>query len=241
MGAFWPSKADLAATNNTTLQNPVSPDGTPVVGERYTVPARQGLAVRVGRGERVRVINTEGTQVVDAWAFNAADPGEFMSMPHVRAAINGIIPQPPAPLVSNKRQPILTFEEDTSPGVHDTLIAACDIWRYRGLGVEVYHDSCTDNLRLALKAIGFDCPEVPSPFNLFMNIPVGAGNSIDWLPPTSRPGDSVTFRADMDVIFVVSACPQDIIPINGEACVPTHAQLMVLAGTGKGTAADSQR
>ena len=55
-------------------------------------------------------------------------------------------------LVTNKRRPILTLVEDTSPGVHDTCMSACDIYRYRGLGCEEYHDSCTDNLYKGLQA-----------------------------------------------------------------------------------------
>nr|WP_211110221.1 urea carboxylase-associated family protein [Acuticoccus mangrovi] len=211
------------------MKHPVSLDGTPEIGKRYTVPARQGLAVRLKKGEQVRVINTHGTQVVDSWAFNAADPTEFMSMEHMRQGINGIIPKPGDGLMTNKRRPILTFLEDTSPGIHDTIIAACDIWRYRNLGVEGYHDSCTDNLRMALVAIGFPVAEVPSPFNLFMNIPVRPDHSIGWEPTVSKPGDSVTFRAEMDLVYAVSACPQDIVPINGAGLAPVDAHLEVLA------------
>lgn len=228
-GAFWPSAEDLASTGNTTLQSPVSADGTPELGRRYTIPARQGLAVRVAKGESVSVYNPHGTQVVDSWAFNAHDLCEFMSMEHMRAAAGRVIPRPGDGLASNKRRPILTFVEDTTPGIHDTIIAACDIWRYKGLGATQYHDSCTDNMRMAMRAIGVEAPEVPSPFNLFMNIPVGADWSIDWLPPTSKPGDHVTFRAELDVIYVVSCCPQDMIPINGAGMSPCEAEIEVTA------------
>lgn len=227
-GRFRPSPEDLASTGNRTLEAAVSPDGTPQAGRRYTIPARQGLAVRVTTGQRVVVTNTHGTQVVDSWAFDAGDPTEFMSMEHVRAAIGRIVPAPPDALVTNKRRPILTFVEDTSPGVHDTLVAACDTWRYRNLGIEAYHDSCDDNLRLALRAIGLDAPEVPCPFNLFMNIPLGVGGTLAFEPTVSRPGDAVTFRAEMDVVYVVSACPMDRTPINGPAMTPMDAHLTVM-------------
>lgn len=213
-GYFFPTREDLASTGNTTLDAPISADGAPELGRRYEIPARQGIAVKVKRGQTVKVINTHGTQVVDSWAFNADDFSEFMSMEHLRAGINGIFPKPGHGLNTNKRRPILTFVEDTSPGVHDTLMAACDIWRYVELGVTGYHDNCTDNLRMAMIAIGLEAPEVPSPFNLFMNIPVAAGGDAGWLPPASKPGDWVSFRAEMDCIYAVSACPQDIIPIN---------------------------
>ena len=226
-GPYFPTAAELAETGNTTLTSPVSPDGTPEPGRRYEVPARQGLAVRVRAGQSVTVINTHGTQVVDSWAFNAADLTEFMSMEHMRAAIERVFPRPGDRLNTNKRRPILTFTEDTTPGIHDTVIAACDIWRYRGFGITSYHDSCTDNLRLAMRAIGAEAPEVPSPFNLFMNIPIGPDGSIAWLPPTSRAGDHVTFRAEMDLIYAVSCCPQDQIPINGEGQMPMEAHIVV--------------
>ncbi len=223
-----PSREDLAATGNATLDNAVEPDGRPQKDRRYAIPARQGLALRLAAGERLRVINTHGTQVVDFWAFSAEDPGEFMSMEHLRAHIGSIFPRAPAEIVSNRRRPILLFVEDTSPGVHDTLIAACDVHRFRGLGVEGYHDNCTDNLVMALAAIGIAAHEIPSPFNLFMNIPVATDGAIAWEPPASRPGDAVTFEATMDVVVAFSACPQDIIPINGAACTPVEAHVEVL-------------
>jgi uncharacterized protein YcgI (DUF1989 family) len=208
---------------NATLGEPISADGTAVPGELYTVPARNGRAVRLNKGQVIRVINTHGSQVCDAWAFSAADLTEFMSMEHARAWIDRIIPAPGDPLVTNRRRPILTLLADTSPGVHDTLIAPCDLWRYRTLGVEGYHDSCADNLRLALKAIGLRTGEVPCALNLWMNIPVDAGSSaIEWLPPVSRAGDYVDLQAEMDCVFVMSACPQDIIAINANNPVEVH-------------------
>src|SRR4051812_30116708 len=133
------------------------------------IPARKGKAARVRRGETVRVINTKGQQVVDTWAFNAEDLREFMSMEHSRVSIGGIIPKIGSVLVTNKRRPILTVVEDTSGGVHDTLIAACDRYRYEGLGRTGYHDNCTDNLAAAVAELGLSPPEVPAPLNLLMN------------------------------------------------------------------------
>ena len=99
------------------------------------IPARQGKAVRVRKGQRVRVINSRGQQVVDTWAFNAGDTGEFMSMEHSRVAMGHIIPAVGDSLVTNRRRPILTLIEDNSGGIHDTLFAACDRWRYELLGL----------------------------------------------------------------------------------------------------------
>jgi uncharacterized protein len=192
------------------------------------IPARKGKAVRVKQGQKVKVINTKGEQVVDTWAFNAADMKEFMSMEHTRAGILRIIPKPGDRLLTNQRRPILTLVEDTSGGIHDTIIAACDRWRYEGLGCKEYHDNCTDNLAAGLKALGLEPPETPSPLNLFMNIPVLDGNAIAFRPPVSTPGSYVVLRAELDCILAFSACPQDMLPINGVNKKPTEAHFEVL-------------
>jgi len=192
------------------------------MSELVTIPARHGKAARLAKGQSIRIVNTHGNQVVDTWAFNAADLHEFMSMEHARAYIDRIRPKVGDPIASNRRRPILTLTEDTSPGVHDTLIAACDIWRYRYLGCKEYHRNCTDNLREAMAELGLVPPECPSPLNLWMNIPVVDNDGIQWLPPVSRPGDYVVLRAEMDCIVAMSACPQDMIPINGFNPVEAH-------------------
>jgi len=192
------------------------------------IPARQGKAARVFKGQTVKVINTKGQQVVDTWAFNADDLREFMSMEHSRVALGRIIPAIGDRLVTNRRRAILALVEDTSGGIHDTLFAACDRWRYELLGCTEYHDNCTDNLATALAALGLIPPETPAPLNLFMNIPVVDGNHVEMRPPVSRPGSHVALRAEMDCVIAFSACPQDLLPINGLAMRPTEAHFEVL-------------
>jgi uncharacterized protein YcgI (DUF1989 family) len=190
------------------------------------IPARRGKAVRVQRGQHVKVINTHGTQVVDTWAFNAEALHEFMSMEHTRPHIGHIMPKVGDHLYTNQRRPILTLIEDTSPGIHDTINAACDRYRYKFLGVEGYHDNCTDNLFAALAELGLTPPEVPSPLNLWMHIPVAADGSIDFKPTMARPGDYVLLRAELPVIMAFSACPQDILPINSTRPVEAHVEII---------------
>ena len=197
--------------------------GTGTAGKLVTIPARQGKAVVVPKGRSVKVINTHGSQVVDTWAFNADEPWEFMSMEHLRVSIGGIFPKVGDVLVTNKRRPILTLVEDTSPGIHDTLLAACDRHRYRLLGCEPGHENCTDNLHLALSKLGISAPETPSPLNLWMNIPVSADGAVDFQPPVSKPGDYVVLRAEMEAVVAFSACPQAKVPVNGKNCEPTEA------------------
>ena len=193
-----------------------------------TIPARKGKAAIVSRGQSVRVINTHGQQVVDTWAFRRDELTEFMSMEHSRTALGRIMPITGQSMVTNRRRPILTLAEDTSGGIHDTLLAACDRYRYELLGCEGFHDNCTDNLSAALVELGLTPPETPSPWNLFMNIPVGADGSVTFEPPVSKPGDYVTLLAEMDCVVVFSACPQDVVPINGVDCVPTEAHFQVI-------------
>jgi len=198
-----------------------------------TIPARGGKAAFLEAGQRIRVINTHGQQVVDTWAFNRADLKEFMSMEHSRTFLSRIMARVGDSMATNRRRPILTLLEDTTvegdtAGIHDTLLAACDRYRYELLGCEGYHDNCTDNLAAALAELGLTPPETPSPWNLFMNIPVAADGSVAFVAPVSKPGDYVTLRAEMDCIVAFSACPQDVVPINGVNCTPTEAHFQVL-------------
>ena len=191
------------------------------------IPARRGKAAIVAQGQIVTVINTHGEQVVDTWAFNRADLGEFMSNEHTRAHSLHLIPKPGDILRSNKRRPIMTLIEDTSGGIHDTLIAACDRHRYAFLGVEGHHDNCTDNLFAGMQELGLVPPEVPSPLNLFMNIPWTSDGALSFEAPRRLPGGYVRLRAEMDLVIAFSACPQDILPINGNAGKPVEAHFII--------------
>lgn len=195
--------------------------------EQHLIPARRGVAVRVKTGQIITVINTHGSQVVDTWAFSAADIAEFMSMEHSRGAMLRANPRVGDTLRSNRRRPMLTLIEDTSGGVHDTLIAACDRYRYEQLGHVGHHDNCTNNLAQALADLGLVATETPSPLNLFMNIPIGDGQSLSFEPPVSQPGSYVSLRAEMALVIAFSACPQDLVPINGTACIPTEAHFCI--------------
>lgn len=183
------------------------------------VPAGAGRAVLVHRGEQVRVVDVEGRQVGDVFAFAAEDVTEHLSASHTRTSVGRLFPRIGEQFVTNRRRPILTLAGDTSPGVHDMLIAACDSARYRALGA-TDHRSCAANLRAALAALGLSTPVTPQPVNVFMNIPVGADGQLRWLPAVSRPGDAITFEAAMDCVVVVSACPMDLNAINGDRPTP---------------------
>jgi len=190
------------------------------------LPARQGRAVRVERGQALQIINTHGTQVVDFWAFNARDLSIYLSMQHTRAVLSRLTPRAGEVLVDNLREPMLFFETDTSLGVHDTVIPPCDPARYAKLGCPPDHASCADNLHRALAALDLKVAECPASFNLWMNIPVSPSMELEWRETVSKPGDSLVFRALVDCIMVMSACPQDIVCINAGRPVSAHYALL---------------
>ena len=192
-----------------------------------TIPARRGVATHLKKGQTIKVVNTHGSQVVDFWAFNAVHPGEFMSMEHCRVALGRYRPIPGDDLITNQRGKILKFVEDTSPGVHDTMMAACDRFRYEQLGCTEYHDNCTDNLWEALASVRFKPTETPCPFNLWQNTPVDSTGSIEQLPTVSKRGDFVLFKALMEIVVCFSACPQDIVQINSGRPKNAHYQIIV--------------
>jgi uncharacterized protein len=182
-----------------------------------TIPARHGKALRLRAGQAVKVINTHGTQVVDCWAWKVGALEEYMSMEATRVWNQRLNPQVGDTLVTNFRNPILTIVEDTSPGVHDSFMAACDRQRYERLGVKEYHRNCFDNMIEAVRELGYEIPH-PSlaSLNIFMNIAVlPDGLSLHTRPTVTKAGDYIVLRAEMDCIVAFSACPQDIVKIQG--------------------------
>jgi uncharacterized protein YcgI (DUF1989 family) len=187
-----------------------------------------GVAIQLRAGQSLSIINTHGTQVVDCWAFKSGDPSEFMSMPHCRNAWFRLSPKVGDSLVTNLRNPILKLIEDSSPGVHDTLVPSCDEKRYRQLGFD-NHASCTTNFNMALRAIGVEPPPILPAINLFMNVPIQSNGTLGISSPVSRAGDKVRFSVEMDCIVILSACPHDIKPVmlNGPDCTPRDVDYVV--------------
>ncbi len=190
------------------------------------LPAREGTAVPLRAGERLRITNLHGGQVVDTWALARTDVHEYLSMEHTRTSLGKLVPGPGDHLYSSSRRPLLTLVEDTSPGVHDTLIAACDQERYRQLGAKGHHASCADNFRHALSLRGIAPGRVPSPLNLFMHIAWREDGSLEFLPSPARAGDYTTLEAATDVTVVLSACPMDLNPINAGGPVDVGLEIL---------------
>lgn len=179
------------------------------------IPGAHSKAFKMKASEQIKITNIEGSQVVDAWAFCAPDIEEFMSNEHTRSCLEKLVPEVGDSLYSNRRRPIVTITGDTSPGIHDLLLSACDIDRYRLLGVTGYHRNCADNLREAMTGIGLTVSEVPSPFNIFENVKISAQGELSIIPPEVKAGDSISLRAELDITLVLSCCPMDIALTNG--------------------------
>jgi uncharacterized protein len=194
--------------------------------ENIHVPAREGRGFKLRARDRVRVIDPEGGQVADVFAFSVDDSSEYHSAEHTRAHVSRLFPRVGEHFVTNRRRPILTLEADDSPGIHDMLCAACDPTRYQGLGVEGWHASCQENLLGAMRQLGVQRVEVPQPINLFMNIPVHADGTLEQGAARSARGDYVELRCELDCLVVLSACPQDIVQTNALAPTPLAIELV---------------
>ena len=198
------------------------------MAELHIVPASHGRAVRLGAGERIRIGLPEGPQVADLFAFVSGDLSEFLSTEHTRSCLDGLAPHKGEAFYSNRRRPLLLLVEDSSPGVHDLLLSACDQQRYALLGHVGPHRTCVGNLFEAMRELDLIPPEVPSPVNLFEKVAIGKGGKLTIQPPPAKRGDSVTLEALVDLVVVVSACPMDMVPTNGIDLKPKSIAVEVL-------------
>ncbi len=178
--------------------------------ERHTVPAAEGLAVRVAAGQRFRIVTPQGHQAADFFAFRADDIGEWLAPMHTWVANRSIKPRPGDSFLSRHRRPIVDFVEDGADGVHDMLLSACDAERYAQLGHVGPHASCAENCKAAMRAIGHQIDVVPQPVNFFTNTHVDADGRLSSPPNPVPPGAYVELEACAELICVVSSCPYDL-------------------------------
>jgi uncharacterized protein len=192
------------------------------VRERVVVPAREGRGLVVSADSLFRIVDLEGQQAGDLFAFNANDISEYASAAHTRVYARTaeearhcrLFPPVGGLFVTNRREPILYFEQDGSPGQHDMLVPACDAKRYELLGFPG-HDSCAENLAHVMADFGHHSFDIPQPINLFCNFPVHGDGTFTQEVLETKPGDFATFRAEMDTLVVLSACPHDVLPVYG--------------------------
>jgi uncharacterized protein YcgI (DUF1989 family) len=174
------------------------------------VPAREGRAVRVAQGQKIRITTPKGAQAADFFAYNAASPSEWLSANHTWVTTFNVKPRQGDLLLSRFRRPMLKFTRDGAQGVHDMMIAACDQFRYEFFGHKGPHASCSENLCVAMRREGHQVDVIPQPINFFTNTTVEKDGSFTSPPNPVPPGAYVELEALMDLICVVSSCPFDL-------------------------------
>jgi len=185
------------------------------------IPPRSGVAFPLARGQRLRVIDAQGEQVSDLLAFNAADPREAISSGRSLDYAARLYLTTGDPLYSNRSNVMLRILEDTV-GPHDFLLTPCSKDTFRIIyGDTDPHQGCFGNLAEALSPYGVTADQIPTAFNLFMNVTIDpATHAIAVEPPLSRAGDHILFEAEMNLVIGLTACsaPQS----NNYAFKPIH-------------------
>jgi uncharacterized protein len=178
------------------------------------VPPREGRAVRVAKGQSIRITTPKGAQAADFFAYNAASTGEWLSANHTWVTTFNVKPREGDVLISRFRRPMLKITRDGANGVHDMMIAACDQFRYEFFGHKGPHASCSENLCVAMRREGHQVDVIPQPINFFTCTTVEKDGSFKSPPNPVPAGAFVEMEALMDLICVISSCPFDL-PIDG--------------------------
>jgi urea carboxylase-associated protein 1 len=194
----------------------------------YTIPAGEPWMYEVKQGQVIRMVDLEGNQAVDTLFYSAADPSERYDAQATIRAQGNIYLTTGSVLLSTEGRPLLTVVADTC-GRHDTLGGACaaesNTVRY-ALKTRSMH-SCRDNYLIALAewGNGMNKRDLTSNVNFFMNVPVTQDGGLTFADGISAPGKYVELRAEMDVLVLISNCPQLNNPCN--AYNPTPAQILI--------------
>ena len=194
--------------------------------KRIEIPAEAAVSVELKARQTCRIVNTEGGQVVDTWAFCVDDADEYLSMEHSRSANYTLLFKPGERLFSNRFRPLLRLLDDTSPGYHDTLHAACSAGSNRFYNAPREYPNCQDNLLRQMADRGIRLEHVPCPWNLFEHALVGQDYALADEASAAAPGDYVELEALEDLILVCSACPSRVGRISGD--LPRGAAIDIL-------------
>ncbi|MFC6623368.1 urea amidolyase associated protein UAAP2 [Novosphingobium panipatense] len=192
------------------------------------VPARAPWLHHIDAGQTLRIVDLEGNQAVDFLLYAAADDAERYSAQDTVAAQGNLFLREGTTLLSNEGRPMMTIAA-TSVEYHDTIGGACscrsNTLRY-GHHTKAEH-ACVENFLEANLMEGRGKRDIVSNINFFMNVPVEPDGSLGIVDGISAPGLTVDLRAEMDVIVVVSNCPQVNNPCNGFN--PTPVRMIVAA------------
>jgi len=180
------------------------------------IPARAPWSHVVRRGQTLRIIDLGGNQAVDCILYNANDPTERYSAADTIVAQRNIFLVAGTVLMSNEGAPMMTITATTC-AYHDTIGGACsresNMLRY---GHHTAHQhACVDNFLDEGMRRGLTKRDLVSNINWFMNVPIGDDGTLGIVDGISAPGLSVEVRAEMDVLVLISNCPQINNPCNG--------------------------
>jgi uncharacterized protein YcgI (DUF1989 family) len=176
---------------------------------RRLVP-QTGTALLLSAGDVVRVIDPEGEQVADLVAFSREPRPAWLSAGRTFDYNNTIYLTKGHVLYSNRSAPMLTITEDTV-GRHDFLYTPCSAETFALLYAHTgHHPSCLDNLVASLSPYGMTADDIPTTFNIFMNVEIAPDGGLRILPPRSRAGDWIELRAEMDLIVGLTACSAEM-------------------------------
>lgn len=186
----------------------------------HRIPPRSGEAFPLRAGQTLTVIDPEGTQVSDMVAFAIDDHAEVISNGRTFDYEETINLSTGAYLWSNRSRRMLLIEHD-DVGTHDFLLTPCS----RDTFTHFYpdkpvHRGCFGNLAAAFEPYGIGPDQIPTAFNIFMNVPVSQTGAIEVLPPLSKAGDTIRFRAEIDLIVGLTAC--SAYASNGGSFKPIH-------------------
>ena len=204
-------------------ENPLLPAGRII--EDTVVPARAPWGARIARGDMLRLIDLKGQQAVDFLCFNADNPSERYHAANTIKVPGNIYIGEGSVLRSSLARPMMTVTADTC-GRHDTLFGCCsfevDEVRYG----KTNRECCQRNFERELARRGVGVEHIVANVNFFMHVPVGPGGAARIADALSKPGDYVDLRAEMDVLAVLSNCPEELNPASG-ANGPTPIRAIV--------------
>lgn len=178
-----------------------------MVRQAGRIAPQSGCALLLDKGELLRVIDPQGEQVADLFAFARDDRRSALSSGRSIDYAGSIRFTAGSVLYAGDSRPLLTIVED-SVGRHDFLLTPCSLAMFALLYPEHrgYHPSCLENLSRSFAPHGVAPHEIGTTFNIFMNVAVAPDGAIAIGVPLSRPGDSVVLRAELDLLVGLTAC-----------------------------------
>lgn len=172
----------------------------------YEIKKQSGAAFVLKKGERLKVIDKEGEQVSDMVLFNANDFGEKLSSGKTFDFEERILLSKGNYLWSNRGHKMAHILEDTN-GRNDFLLAPCSPETFQIMyNNPNYHPSCFENLYVNLQSFGIQKDDIPTAFNIFMNVQWDEKGRLSVEPPLSKAGDYLVVEAQMDLIVGLTAC-----------------------------------